>query len=92
MSTSMVTPDAGPAVEMDVAQDLVRRGLPLAPILVGISAAGWGLSGALSSGYAIVLVMVNFLLAAGLMTWSARISLGFMMGTVLIGYALRLGL
>ena len=63
--------------EKDIAGDLVRRGLPLAPILNGICAAFWGMSGALSSTYAIVLVFANFLLAAGLMTWSAKISLGF---------------
>ena len=50
------------------------------------------MSGALSSTYAIVLVFANFLLAAGLMTWSAKISLGFMMGMVLFGYVGRLAL
>jgi hypothetical protein len=85
-------PSDATAPEMDIAGDLVRRGLPLAPILIGICAVFWGMSGALSSTYAIVLVFANFLLAAGLMTWSAKISLGFMMGMVLFGYAGRLAL
>jgi hypothetical protein len=84
--------DAGPAVELDVAGDLARHALPLAPLLIGLSAAVWGWAGALSAGYAVALVVANFLLAAFLMSWSARISLAFMMGVVLIGYALRLGL
>lgn len=84
--------DESPSVEMDVAWDLVRRSLPLVPVAVGVSAAFWGLSGALSSAYAIVLVLANFLLAATLMSWSAKISLGVMMGVVLAGYPARLGL
>ena len=89
---TLAASDDGPAVEMDIAGDLVRHALPVAPFIIGLSAAIWGWPGALSSGYAIVLVIANFLLAAALMGWSARISLAFMMGVVLIGYAVRLGL
>jgi hypothetical protein len=90
MSAPVVTRDDGPAVEMDIARDLVRHALPLAPVLIGACAAIWGWPGALSAGYAVALVMANFLLAAVLMSWSARISLAFMMGVALIGYAVRL--
>jgi hypothetical protein len=48
--------------------------------------------GSLSAGYGLVLVVCNFLLAAALMAWSARISLAALMATVLAGYVLRLGL
>jgi hypothetical protein len=75
-----------------VARDLVRRGLIVAPLLILACGALWGVAGAASSAYAIVLVLANFLLAAGLITWSARISLGVLMGAVLFGYLLRLGL
>jgi len=37
-------------------------------------------------------VLVNFLLAAFLITWSARISLSLLMASVLGGYLARLGL
>jgi hypothetical protein len=88
--------DTGPieesAPERQVARDLVRRGLIVAPLLILACGAVWGLGGATSSAYAIVLVLANFLLAAGLITWSARISLGVLMGAVLFGYLLRLGL
>jgi hypothetical protein len=80
------------APERQVARDLVRRGLIVAPLLILACGALWGVAGAASSAYAIVLVLANFLLAAGLITWSARISLGVLMGAVLFGYLLRLGL
>ncbi len=82
--------DAAP--ERQVARDIVRRGLIVAPLLILACGALWGLAGAASSAYAILLVLANFLLAAGLITWSARISLGMLMGAVLFGYLLRLGL
>ena len=82
----------GAAPERQVARDIVRRGLLVAPLLILACGAIWGLVGAASSAYAIVLVLANFLLAAFLITWSARISLGVLMGAVLFGYLLRLGL
>ena len=38
------------------------------------------------------LVLANFLVAAALLTWAARISLGLLMGVSLFGFILRLGL
>jgi hypothetical protein len=88
VATSAIT---GPAPETEVARDLARHALPLAPVLIGLSALVWGLDGALSSAYAVVLVVANFLVAAALMAWAARISVAMLMGTVLAGYVLRLG-
>jgi hypothetical protein len=82
----------GPAPEQQLARDLARRAVPVAPVLVLVGALGWGAGGALSAGYGVLLVVVNFLLAAALITWAGRISLGFLMGAVLGGYLLRLGL
>ena len=48
--------------------------------------------GAASAAFAMAVVCVNFLLSAALITWTARISIGLMMGAVLFGYLLRLGL
>jgi hypothetical protein len=84
--------DDGPAVEMEVAVDLLRRGLWAAPVLIAVFGAIWGLNGALSTAYAIALVVVNFLVAAAMLAWTARISIALMMGTALFGYLLRLGL
>ena len=82
----------GPAVEVSVSKDLVKRGLVIGPVLVAICAVIWGSDGALSSAYGVAIVLVNFLLAAALIAATARISLGLMMGAVLFGYLIRLGL
>jgi hypothetical protein len=84
--------DNGPAVEMEVALDLLRRALWVAPVLIVLSGAIWGLNGALSTGYGIALVVANFLVSAAMLAWTAKISISLMMGTALFGYLMRLGL
>ena len=92
MDDALTLRDDGPAVEMEVALDLLRRGLWAAPVLIAVFGAIWGLNGAISTAYAIALVVVNFLVAAAMLAWTARISIALMMGTALFGYLLRLGL
>jgi hypothetical protein len=82
----------GPAPEVAVTKDMIKRGLVVAPLLIAVCAVIWGVNGAFSSAYAIALVLVNFALAATLVAVTARISLGLMMGAVLFGYLIRLGL
>jgi hypothetical protein len=82
----------GPAVEQQVAWDMIRRAVLVAPALLAIAALIWGLHGAESAGYAIALVLANFALSAAILTWTARISLGAMMAGVLGGYIVRLGI
>ena len=82
----------GPAPEVMVSNDLVRRGVIASPVLIAVCAVIWGGDGAWSCAYAIGIVLANFALAAGSMALSARISLGLMMATVLFGYLVRLGL
>jgi hypothetical protein len=89
--TTPFTPVAGPASESTVAVDLVRRGLFVAPVLIAVGAIGWGSDGALSVAFAIALVFANFLVAAAIITFSARLGLGVLMAAVLIGYLFRLG-
>jgi hypothetical protein len=71
---------------------MIRRGLIVAPVLIAVCAVIWGVDGAWSSAYGIAIVLANFALAAGLIAFTARISLGLMMGATLFGYLLRLGL
>lgn len=92
MNEPMTTALSGPAPEVGVSKDMVRRGLIVAPLLVLVCGVLWGLDGALSSAYGIGLVLVNFALAAAIVAGTARISLGLMMGAVLFGYLIRLGL
>jgi hypothetical protein len=82
----------GPAPEVGVSKDMIKRGLIVAPLLVAVCGVIWGLDGAFSSAYAIAIVLVNFALAATLVAVTARISLALMMGAVLFGYLIRLGL
>lgn len=82
----------GPAVEQEVAHDMIRRALPAVPVVLGLAALGWGVDGAASAGFAVALVCANFALAAALLAWAARISLGMLMTAALVGYLLRLGL
>jgi len=93
MATSPLTTRLdGPAPEVEVTRDMLRRGLYGAPVLVAVCAAIWGGAGALSSLFAIALVMLNFAMSAGIVAVTSRISLGLMMGAVLFGYLIRLGI
>lgn len=91
-SDSFLTRDPGPAVEQEIAGDMARKALWAGPVLVAFCAVAWGLDGAISSAFAVALVIVNFLLSAALLAWAARISYGLLMGAALFGYLLRLGL
>lgn len=92
MGTAFVTRLEGPAPEAQVARDMIRRALPAAPVLIGLSAAMWSIDGAISSAYGIAIVVANFALSAAMLAWTARISLALLMGAALFGFLLRLGL
>jgi hypothetical protein len=89
---AMVTQLDGEPVEIDISIDMVKRGLLVAPVLIGLAALIWGADGAWSAAFAIALVLVNFALSAFLISATAKISLGLMMGATLFGYLIRLGL
>ena len=92
MNDPMLTRLDGPAPEQQIAFDLVRRSLPVAPLWLGICAAIWGIDGALSAGYGLGLVLLNFVLAGATLAWAARISITLLMGAALFGFLIRLGL
>ena len=85
-------PDLGAPVEWEVVGDMVRRSLPVLPVIVLVPGLIWGVHGALSAAFAITLVLVNFTLSASLMVWSARIALALMMAAALGGFVVRLAL
>ncbi len=89
---SMAAPLAGPAPEVAVSNDMVKRGLMVAPVLIAVCGLVWGADGAWSCAYAIAIVLVNFALASGIVAVTAKISLQLMMASILLGYILRLGL
>jgi hypothetical protein len=89
---SMAAPLPGPAPEVAVSNDMVKRGLFVAPVLIALCGLIWGVNGAASSAYAIAIVLFNFALAAGIIAVTAKISLQLMMGSIMFGYLVRLGL
>jgi hypothetical protein len=80
------------APEQQIARDIAKRAVWVAPVLVAICAAFWGWDGVISCAFGMLVVVCNFLLSAFLITVTARISVGLMMGAALFGYLLRLGL
>ena len=97
MSTStaasvIASRDLGPAPERDVARDLIKHGLLALPVALLIGFVGWRLDGVASVAFAAGLVLLNFWLAAALLGWAARISLGLLMGVSLFGFLIRIGI
>jgi hypothetical protein len=82
----------GRAVEQAIVFDMLRRSLPVLPVLVLVAWFIWGRDGALSAAFAIGLVVVNFLFSAALLAWSARINPSLLMVAALSGFVLRLAL
>jgi hypothetical protein len=80
-----------PAVERQIAHDLVRRGLPIAPVIVLIAGLVGGWHGAASAAVAIAIVFANIHAAAAIMTWAAGTgSPGAVGGAAAGGFAVRL--
>lgn len=88
----MTTRLEGPAPEVAVSKDMIKRGLIVAPALIAVCAVIWGVDGAWSSAYGIAIVLANFALAAVFIASAARISLGLMMAATMFGYIIRLAL
>lgn len=82
----------GPAPEVAVSTDMIKRGLIVAPLLIAVCGVIWGMDGVWSSAYGIAIVLANFALAAASIAMAARISLGLMMAATLFGYIIRLAL
>jgi hypothetical protein len=77
--------------ERDIARDLAKRAVWVAPVFVAVGAVVWGAPGAASAAVALILVVANFLIGAAIITRAVRISLNALYGAVLFGYLIRLG-
>ena len=93
MGTTHTLNSADPdvAYEGQVAGDLVRRVLIVSPAVLLVAGIVSGVDGVLSAAIGLVLVSLNFLVSAKLITYTARRSPGAVMGVVLGGYIVRLG-
>ena len=79
-------------VERELAGDMARRAVFLAPVVVLVAGAIWGLDGGLSAAYGLALVTANFALSAVMLGWAGRRSWAALMGAALFGYVVRLAL
>ena len=78
------------AYERDIARDLVKHGLLVAPFAVGLGALVKGRAGAVGVAAAIGVVLFNYLVAGIAQSWAAaKDSPGLLGGTVLVSLILR---
>ena len=84
--------EATPQVERDIALDLVKHGLLIAPVILLVAGLVSGWEGVASAGIALAIVCINFTLAALSVGWAAKISPEMVGGVALVGYVIRLGL
>ena len=82
--------DTGPAPEAAIVRDIIKHGMYVAPIMIGLSALFWGVNGGWSSAYGLAIVLGNFAFAAWMVSYTAKISYALMMGATLFGYIFRL--
>ena len=90
-STVLAVGDAIPAVEREVALDMVRHGMFAAPVIIGGAGIVRGLHGLNSAAIAVALVFVNFLVAAAIMTRAAHSGPTAIGVAAAVGYPIRLG-
>ena len=67
---SMSAPLPGPAPEVAVSNDMVKRGVIVAPLLIAVCGFVWGMDGAWSCAYAIAIVLVTPVNFVGNKLWS----------------------
>ena len=82
----------GPAPEALIAKDMVKKAAMVGPAFILLFGLIWGVNGALSTAYGLAIVVANFLLAAAMLAFAARISAGMVMATALFGYLIRLSI
>jgi hypothetical protein len=83
--------DPIPAVEREIAFDLARRGVFVAPLALAVGGVVAGVDGVISVAIALAIVTVNFMVAALSVGWAANISPQAVGATAAGGYVLRLG-
>ncbi len=92
MGETFVGPLEGPAPESEIVRDMVKRAAMAAPVVIVVFGLIWGLNGAISTTYAIAIVVVNFVVAAFLDATGARISVGMLMGMSMFGFFIRMAI
>ena len=86
----MAEEPVAPLVEREVALDIVKHGVMIAPVVVLACGVIRGWDGASSAAVALGIVLVNFLAAAAIMTRAAKSGPTAIGAAALGGYVLRL--
>jgi hypothetical protein len=76
--------------EKDLAFDMAKRALPLAPFIILVAGLLQGSDGVWTAMLAIGVVVANLLLSAFMLSWAARISPTALMGAALAGFIVRM--
>jgi len=85
-----VLADTSTAYERDIARDLVKHGLVVAPFAVALGALLHGRAGAVGVAAALGVVLFNYLIAGTAQSWAAsKDSPGLLGGTVLVSLIVR---
>jgi hypothetical protein len=92
VSNSFTPLPEAPPVEKAIALDMLKRGLPLAPVAVVVAALIGGADIAASVAYGIAIVLVNLLLSALMLGWAARQTPTILMMVALGGFFVRMGI
>ncbi len=86
----MAEEPVAPLVEREVALDIVKHGLMIAPVVVAAAGLIRGWNGASSAAIALGIVLVNFLAAAAIMSRAAKSGPTAIGAAALGGYVVRL--
>ena len=78
------------APETELAFDMAKRALPVAPAIVLAGFVAQGSAGAWSALLAVGIVVVNLIVAAGSLAWAARRGPNLIMATALFGFLARM--
>jgi hypothetical protein len=78
------------AVEQEVARDIARRGLLVAPIIILALGLARGWAGALGATIALAVVCANFLASAWVITRLSRLGANALFAGVMLGWILRM--
>jgi hypothetical protein len=94
MGETLLTPATadGAEPELEIARDLIKRAVWVAPAFLVLAGLIWGVNGVISTAFALAIVVVNFFLAAFLNSRAARISLSLLAGVAMFGFLLRLSI
>ena len=93
MGQAFVSPGAPAAdhdPEVDIARDLAKKALWVLPAALLLTGLVWGVGGAISTAYAMGIVVLNFGLAAVVNARAAKISPALLGAVAMFGFLLRL--